>query len=335
MGSAVDIIVIIIIMPPKLAPGQKFTEGEKVLCFHGPLLYEAKITKVDLKDKLIKYFVHYNGWNKSWDEWVPENRALKFNDANVDRQNQLFAAAEAAKKKKKKTLDGGDFSVPSPTSSESRSGKTTSRRSEAAATSSTSGKESSETKSAVKKVKIEPNVETEAEYLGKVEVKINVPVELKRWLIDDWDLITRQKKLVEIPSRYSVDQILDDYLKSKSKGNKAKESQVKDVVDGIREYFNSMLGCQLLYRFERPQYQKIDKSLSDEFAMSSQYGVIHLVRLFVKIGQMLVYTELDVKEITVLDVHFQDFMKFIGKQGYFSEKDYVTAPPEYLRKVQT
>ena len=27
------------IMPPKL----KFAEGEKVLCYHGPLLYEAKV----------------------------------------------------------------------------------------------------------------------------------------------------------------------------------------------------------------------------------------------------------------------------------------------------
>jgi mortality factor 4-like protein 1 len=52
-------------MPPRL----KFQEGEKVLCFHGPLIYEAKCMKtpaVKEKDKTQapKYLIHYNGWNK-------------------------------------------------------------------------------------------------------------------------------------------------------------------------------------------------------------------------------------------------------------------------------
>ena len=24
--------------------------------------------------KILKYFVHYHGWNKNWDEWVPGAR---------------------------------------------------------------------------------------------------------------------------------------------------------------------------------------------------------------------------------------------------------------------
>lgn len=39
--------------------------GEKVLCFHGPLIYEAKALKsVVSKEKQVKYFIHYAGWNK-------------------------------------------------------------------------------------------------------------------------------------------------------------------------------------------------------------------------------------------------------------------------------
>ena len=60
----------------------RFVEGERVLCFHGPLIYEAKINKVkEVKVKaanagegaaatVVKYFIHYHGWNKNWDEWV-------------------------------------------------------------------------------------------------------------------------------------------------------------------------------------------------------------------------------------------------------------------------
>lgn len=73
------------IMPPKL----KFGEGERILCYHGPLIYEAKCMKGQLKDKVTKYLIHYNGWNKNWDEWVPENRVLKFNEANLQKQREL------------------------------------------------------------------------------------------------------------------------------------------------------------------------------------------------------------------------------------------------------
>ena len=48
----------------------KFVDGEKILCFHGPLIYEAKIQKLEIKDGQAKYFIHYMGWNKNWDEWV-------------------------------------------------------------------------------------------------------------------------------------------------------------------------------------------------------------------------------------------------------------------------
>jgi len=39
--------------------------GEKVLCFHGPLIYEAKCLKSSItKEKQVKYLIHYAGWNK-------------------------------------------------------------------------------------------------------------------------------------------------------------------------------------------------------------------------------------------------------------------------------
>ncbi len=92
--------------PQSLSQGL-FSEGEKVLCFHGPLIYEAKVQKVQMVEakldrdgvprgtRLPKYFIHYNGWNKKWDEWVTAIRMLKHNESNLERKRELVLAHEA------------------------------------------------------------------------------------------------------------------------------------------------------------------------------------------------------------------------------------------------
>lgn len=50
-----------------------FTTGERVLCYHGPLVYEAKVLKAQVLDAAATttgqvgphYFVHYKGWKQT------------------------------------------------------------------------------------------------------------------------------------------------------------------------------------------------------------------------------------------------------------------------------
>ncbi|XP_033120754.1 mortality factor 4-like protein 1 [Anneissia japonica] len=239
----------------------KFTEGERVLCFHGPLLYEAKCVKSNVKEKTIKYFIHYNGWNKNWDEWVPESRVLKFNDGNIQRQKDLLAAhlnktriakAKVTKKPGEREKDKEKERAPTPHEEKQQSKKASQTESV-----STSGTSEPPRK---KRARTDPTVESEESFLNKIDIKVKIPDELKPILVDDWDLVTRQKQLVHLPAKTTVDQLLEDYIKHKKLKkdlSPAKESAILEITQGIKEYFNIMLGTQLLYKFERPQYADV------------------------------------------------------------------------------
>ncbi|CAD6991310.1 nuA4 complex subunit EAF3 homolog [Ceratitis capitata] len=408
-------------MTPKL----KFAEGEKVLCFHGPLIYEAKALKSTItKDKQIKYYIHYAGWNKNWDEWVPENRVLKYNEANVQRQKEVYKQhSNSAGKNKKSTpkgkkgeaaagatskdgaasgssesrastpskdLNTTPLAAPSTTGRGNRSKPSTStpiakdidtganakedsnatstankdegtkdeppKKKRGGSTSNASDKSNGSGASSSNNTLTTPSantsgsvsgsvqnrldtcVETEETFLSKVEVKIKIPDELKQCLADDWDAITRQHKLLDIPAKITVQDIVDQYIafkKTSKSTNASKEVAINDVLNGVVEYFNVMIGSQLLYKFERPQYAEVLQQ-HPETPLSKLYGGFHLLRLFVKLGSMLGFSALDEKSMQMLLVHLHDFLKFLVKNSatYFSMTNFVNVSPEYHRNTQ-
>uniref|UniRef100_A0A7N6BB97 Mortality factor 4-like protein 1 n=1 Tax=Anabas testudineus TaxID=64144 RepID=A0A7N6BB97_ANATE len=312
-------------MAPKQDPKPKFQEGERVLCFHGPLLYEAKCVKINIKDKQIKYFIHYSGWNKNWDEWVPESRVLKYVDSNLAKQKELQKANQdhyvegkmrglaPSKKIAAVQQKNVDLKVKKAKQKISGPGEGTS-----------SGEAPQGPRK--KRARVDPTVESEEMFTNRVEVKVKIPEELKPWLVDDWDLITRQKQVIKLNITLNLHH---------TNNNKCfMEYAVNEVVAGIREYFNVMLGTQLLYKFERPQYAEILAEHPD-MPMSQVYGAPHLLRLFVRIGAMLAYTPLDEKSLALLLSYLQDFLKYLVKNSstLFSASDYEVAPPEYHRKA--
>uniref|UniRef100_A0A8P4JUP4 Mortality factor 4-like protein 1 n=1 Tax=Dicentrarchus labrax TaxID=13489 RepID=A0A8P4JUP4_DICLA len=326
-------------MAPKQDPKPKFQEGERVLCFHGPLLYEAKCVKINIKDKQIKYFIHYSGWNKNWDEWVPESRVLKYVDSNLQKQKELQRANQDHYVEGRMRGAAPNKKIPpAPQKNDVYACffKYVSVGAAPGAGEGTSSGGDPTHPPRKKRARVDPTVESEETFINRVEVKVKIPEELKPWLVDDWDLITRQKQLFHLPAKKNVDAVLEDYANyKKSRGNSdSKEFAVNEVVAGVREYFNVMLGTQLLYKFERPQYADILAN-HPETSMSQIYGAPHLLRLFVRIGAMLAYTPLDEKSLALLLNYLQDFLKYLVKNSasLFNASDYEVAPPEYHRKA--
>lgn len=299
-------------MPPKL----KFGEGERILCYHGPLIYEAKCMKGQMKDKVTRYLIHYNGWNKNWDEWVPENRVLKFNEANLQKQRELREQNLKSKKTRKRTDKAvGENDKPL-------------KREPVVETPGPVRK---------KRSRIANPIESDENFTSRVDVKITIPDDLKHWLIDDWDLVTRQKQLVPVPRKKNVKEILDEYIKSRTANpnDGLKPGVVQEVADGIQEYFNVMLGTQLLYKFERTQYGDVLTEHTN-LPMSHLYGAEHLLRLFVKLGNALSFSSLDEKSVQFVVTHIQDFLDYLSKNAdSLFTTDYETATPEYHRRAAT
>ncbi|XP_044525496.1 mortality factor 4-like protein 1 [Gracilinanus agilis] len=305
-------------------PKPPFQVGDQVLCLHGSLLYEAKClrvaeaacgTEAEAEVGPLTYLIHYTGWNKNWDEWVSACRVFQYSDANLARQSELLVAHRARLPPRKKRrgalrarktpgLPGDRVAPPAARRKRSRGGQPSAQAQEAAS--------------------------------FREEVRVEIPELLKPWLVDDWDLVTKQNQLYYLPAAKTVDSILEDYAQAKAAPGVAEETAfaVVEVVAGIKEYFNVMLGTQLLYKFERPQYAQV---LAEHpgVCMSQIYGAPHLLRLFVRIGAMLAYTPLDDQSLALLLGHLHDFVGYLAENcaTLFSASDYGAAPPEYHDRV--
>ncbi|TNN68985.1 Mortality factor 4-like protein 1 [Liparis tanakae] len=235
---------------------------------------------------------------QSWDEWVPESRVLKYVDSNLAKQKELQKANQdhyvegkmrgLAPSKKIAAVQQKNVDLKVKKAKQKTPGPG-------------EGTSSGETPQGPRKkrARVDPTVESEEMFTNRVEVKVKIPEELKPWLVDDWDLITRQKQLFHLPAKKNIETVLEDYANyKKSKGNSDnKEYAVNEVVSGIREYFNVMLGTQLLYKFERPQYAEILAEHPD-MPMSQVYGAPHLLRLFATFTAVL-FPRLCVEVVTL------------------------------------
>ncbi|BGP12812.1 Esa1p-associated factor [Rhodosporidiobolus nylandii] len=240
------------------------------------------------------YFVHYKGWKQTWDEWVPEDRLCKYNEEGIRKQKALVEAqrardaaereqAKIAEEAARRAAGGGGIGARTLPGGSAR-GQKRGRDGEWA----------------------------EDEYMKRPEVKISIPDNLKVQLVDDWEAITKNQQLVPLPRNPSVDTILDEWMIYLQNEEEDKKRIAAEVCAGLGLYFNKALGNNLLYRFERGQYQEHYKKLQGtDKQMSSVYGGEHLLRLFVNLPELLAHTTLDPESMAVLKENMVQFLQWM------------------------
>ncbi|GAA6036914.1 hypothetical protein JCM8097_006351 [Rhodosporidiobolus ruineniae] len=279
------------------APKLNYAENERVLCFHGPLMYEAKILKAEFWEKGKNksgqtgphYFVHYKGWKVTWDEWVPEERLNKYNEEGIRKQKALVEAQRARDAAERAAAKAAEAAQRDAAGRPGGAGAGTAR-----------GQKRGRDEWA------------EDEYLKRPEVKISIPDNLKVQLVDDWEAITKNQQLVPLPRVPNVDTILDEWMIYLQNEDEDKKRIAAEVAAGLGLYFNKALGNNLLYRFERGQYQEQYKALQGtDKQMSSVYGGEHLLRLFVNLPELLAHTTLDPESMAVLKENMVQFLQWM------------------------
>ncbi|CAG8666187.1 11136_t:CDS:2, partial [Cetraspora pellucida] len=89
---------------------------------------------------------------------------------------------------------------------------------------------------------------------------------------------------------------------------KTQEIATRDVTNGIKQYFNEALPICLLYRFERQQYVEMTEKYPKK-EMSSIYGAEHLMRLVVKIPDLVHAVQMKEQKAESLEQIFNELAR--------------------------
>ncbi|ETW76788.1 hypothetical protein HETIRDRAFT_430103 [Heterobasidion irregulare TC 32-1] len=279
-----------------------YNVNEKVLCYHGPLIYEAKVLKVEHWDETTTklgsvgphYLVHYRGWKQTWDEWVPPQRLLKFNEVNIALQKSLIQSSKEI------------------------------------AAQSTNAKASATTKAQPvgrrKEGRGTKRGRDDDDGTRRPELRLVIPEILKVLLVDDWEAVTKNNQLVTLPRNPSVKDILTDFqnsvLASPAPQLRDPTTVLPTIIAGLQTYFDRALGANLLYCFERPQYADIRKryvtgptvQVGQEREMSAVYGAEHLLRMIVSLPQMVAGSTMDPESVALVRHYVTELMNYMIKE---------------------
>ncbi|KAJ3528702.1 hypothetical protein NMY22_g9298 [Coprinellus aureogranulatus] len=183
----------------------------------------------------------------------------------------------------------------------------------------------------------------------KTEMKLVVPELLKQKLVDDWEWVTKDQRIVPLPREPNVVKILEKFkkhiLETKPPHLRDPDLLIDTFNSGIECYFDKSLGSNLLYRFERKQYSDVRKryytgghvklGVDDLTEMSDIYGAEHLLRMIVSLPGMVAQSNLDPDSVVIVRDYVNELLQYmLNERDELFVKEYEQPGTSYQNLIR-
>lgn len=162
-----------------------------------------------------------------------------------------------------------------------------------------------------------------------------IPPPLQRQLVDDWEFVTKERRLVPLPRDLNVQGVLHKWINGRRQST---DKATREVAEGIQTFFDAALPKMLLYRFERQQYNNLFHTGTprDETLLpSAVYGPEHLLRLILKLPYLLESSDVPKETMETIAEKVNELAKYMQKNGrLLFIPEYNQAPEDYLEQVR-
>ncbi|KAJ6649950.1 NuA4 complex subunit EAF3 like [Pseudolycoriella hygida] len=140
--------------------------------------------------------------------------------------------------------------------------------------------------------------------------------ELKKELLKDLRDITIEKKLYEIPQKLNVADVVEKYVTTLSHRQNVivgpNGISTDQIFTCLIEYFDLLIGRQLLYESEKEQFAWLLRDFPEE-SMAKIYPPIYLLRLLVQLNKLFPYSTLNAETKNFLFNELNEFTMFLSE----------------------
>ena len=208
-------------MKKKSKEEANFREGDNVWARDKDEYYHAKIIKISQLGDQYKYFVHFMGWARKFDSWLSDDNLLQklgddkpLVDNNSKKMSTLMKlkAGTVPRSEEENNVAVVAEGCDQPAATQDSKIATGASKRKAIALDEAAKKKQAKQLSASEQVQDEEE--------DAFKYKIPIPLNLKRHLVEEWALITKEpKRLLRLPRPriQSVQMLLQDFLDFKTK----------------------------------------------------------------------------------------------------------------------
>jgi mortality factor 4-like protein 1 len=140
-----------------------------------------------------------------------------------------------------------------------------------------------------------------------VQFHVDIPAALKLRMLDDYDAVKKEGRLVPLPRRPNIHEILSLYVRDAFERNANAEVE-DDLAVGLKLYFDKALLFTLLYPQEREQAERL---LASGKMPSAIFGAEHLMRLFWRLPELLPTVGMTSEQVGTLQARLGDVLRFV------------------------